>query len=117
VGPRSQRLRTGSRGDYPIAALTSKQRARLRAIAHPLKPVLQIGAEGVSASLVQAIDEAFNTRELFKIKILEGAPLTARDAVAEITDRRPDVHIPQVIGRTLVLYRPFPEHPEIRLPR
>lgn len=85
-------------------------------MAHPLKPVLQIGAEGVSASVAQAIDEAFNSRELLKIKILDSAPLTARDAATEITDRLPDVHIPQVIGRTLVLYRPFPEAPEIRLP-
>lgn len=70
----------------------------------------------MSATLVQAIDEAFNTRELFKIRILDGAPVDARTAASEISDRLPDVHIAQVIGRTLVLYRPFPEDPRIRLP-
>jgi RNA-binding protein len=96
--------------------LTSKQRAHLRALAHPLKPVLQIGGEGVSAQLMDALDEAFNTRELLKVKVLEGAPVDPRTAAAEITRQNAHVHVPQVIGRTIVLYRASPDTPEIRLP-
>ncbi len=61
--------------------------------------------------------EAFNTRELLKVKVLEGAPQSARDLGEELTRRLEGVELVQVIGRTLVLYRRHPEKPEIMLPR
>jgi RNA-binding protein YhbY len=42
--------------------------------------------------------------------------MDARAAARAITDRLPDVHVTQVIGRTIVLYKPFDEDPRIRLP-
>jgi RNA-binding protein len=96
--------------------LTSKQRAHLRSLAHSLKPVVQVGADGVSPALLQSVVEAFNTRELLKVKVLEGAPESARETADAIAAALPDVHIAQTIGRTAVLYRPFEEDPEIRLP-
>ena len=48
--------------------------------------------------------------------MLEGAPVDAREAADAIRQRVEGAFIPQVIGRTIVLYRPFPEDPEIRLP-
>lgn len=67
--------------------------------------------------MVEAITEALTTRELLKVKVLDGAPVAAREAGDALRERIPDVFVPQVIGRTVVLYRPFPEDPEIRLPR
>ena len=96
--------------------LTPKQRAHLRSLAHHLKPVLQIGKEGVTDTTVAAVADAFNTRELLKVKVQEAAPLTARDAGDLLAERIPEVHHVQTIGRTVVLYRPDPEGPEIRLP-
>ena len=100
-----------------MADLTSKQRARLRSLAHHLKPVLQVGAEGVSEAFLRSLEEAFNTRELLKVKVLEGAPEDARATADAIVARLEGVHVAQTIGRTVVLYRPHPEDPEIRLPR
>lgn len=99
-----------------IETLTSRQRAHLRSLAHHLKPILQVGNDGITDAVIDAIDEAFNTRELFKVKVLEGAPVDAREAADAIRQRVDGAFIPQVIGRTIVLYRPFPEDPEIRLP-
>jgi RNA-binding protein len=65
---------------------------------------------------MDALAEAFNTRELLKVKVLEGAPVDARTAADEITRQNPHVQVPQVIGRTIVLYHPSPDNPEIRLP-
>lgn len=99
-----------------MAGLTSKQRAHLRSLAHHLKPIIQVGGDGVSEALLKTVEEAFNTRELLKIKVLEGAPDDTRstaDAVVAALDR---VHVAQTIGRTMVLYRPFEEEPEIQLP-
>ena len=96
--------------------LTSRQRAHLRSLAHSLKPILHVGTDGVSDAVVESVEEAFNTRELLKVKVHESAPLDVDQAAAALAARIPDAHVPQTIGRTIVLYRPFPDDPEIRLP-
>jgi RNA-binding protein len=96
--------------------LTSKQRAHLRSLAHHLKPIVQVGNEGVTTKLLKTVEEAFNTRELLKVKVLEGAPEGARETADLIVEALEGVHVAQTIGRTVVLYRPDPEEPEIVLP-
>ncbi|MDH5590728.1 MAG: ribosome assembly RNA-binding protein YhbY [Gemmatimonadota bacterium] len=98
-------------------SITSKQRAHLRSLAHHLKPVVQIGAAGVNETNLAGVREAFNTRELLKVKVLESAPEKARTTADQIVAAMEEVHVVQTIGRTVVLYRPFPDEPEIKLPR
>lgn len=100
----------------PIDRLTSKQRAHLRSLAHTLKPVLQIGTDGVTDAVVRSVEQALSTRELLKIKVLETAPVGAGAAAGALADRVGGAYVPQVIGRTIVLYRPFQDEPEIDLP-
>lgn len=97
--------------------LTSRQRAHLRSLAHRLRPVVQVGSEGLTDSVIASLEDALRTRELLKVKVLEAAPVSAREAADELSARVAGAHVPQVIGRTIVLYRPFEEQPEIRLPR
>jgi RNA-binding protein len=96
--------------------LTSKQRAHLRSLANRLKPVVHIGVDGVSEAALASVAEAFNTRELLKIKVQEGAPEDARTSADRLAAALEGVHVAQTIGRTAVLYRRHPEKPEIRLP-
>jgi len=102
--------------EVTIAALTSKQRAHLKRLAHELKPVVQIGKGGVNDSTVTAIQDALTTRELMKVKVLDIAPDGAMEIGDALVKALDDTHLVQVIGRTLILYRPDPEQPEIRLP-
>ena len=95
--------------------LTSKQRAQLRSLAHHLKPVVQIGQAGVTDAAVQSVLEAFNTRELLKIKVQEGAPEGPWETADTLVARIDGAHVAQTVGRVVVLYRPFPEKPEIKL--
>lgn len=97
--------------------LTSKQRAHLRGLAHSLKPAHQIGKEGVTPAALQAIREAFHRRELLKIRVLENAPEEARETAYELAEALEGVQVAQVIGRTVTLYRPDPDNPQITLPR
>lgn len=97
--------------------LTSKQRAHLRKLAHHLKPVVLVGTDGVTPAVLDSLLDAFNTRELLKIKLQESAPLDVREAASAISRSLSDVHAIQTIGRTAVLYRPDPDDPEIELPR
>ena len=99
-----------------MSELTSKQRAFLRKLAHHVKPVVHVGGEGVTPALLASVEDALNTRELLKVKVLEAAPEKARTTANQISARLEDVHVPQTIGRTIVLYRRHAESPEIELP-
>ena len=97
--------------------LTSKQRAHLRGLAHPLKPLFHIGKEGVTIPTVRAIRDAFNNRELIKLRVLDSAPDGVRGVAEALTAELEDTSVIQVVGHTLTLYRPHPDKPEIRLPK
>lgn len=99
-----------------MSKLTSRQRAHLRALAHPLKASVQVGAEGVTEPFLAGLDEAFRNRELLKLRVLEGCALPLREVVRRIAEGRPEIEVVQTIGRVAALYRPFPEDPEIVLP-
>jgi|TARA_B110000263_G_scaffold144039_1_gene124964 RNA-binding protein len=99
-----------------MTQLTSKQRAYLRKLAHPLKPVVLVGGDGVTEALISSVSDAFNSRELLKVKLQESASIKVREAANQIADALEDVHAVQTIGKTMVLYRRDPEDPEIRLP-
>jgi RNA-binding protein len=100
-----------------MADLTARQRAHLKSLAHPLKPLVQIGKESVSAGVAASIEAAFNSRELLKVKLLDTAPDDVRDAAGALADMVEGAAVVQVIGRTIVLYRRHPEQPQIELPR
>ena len=96
-----------------MTKLTSKQRATLRKHAHSLKPVVIVGNDGVTDAVLESVREAFNTRELLKVKALESAPGSIRDVADQISGALDDAHTVQTIGRIAVLYRPDPDEPEL----
>jgi RNA-binding protein len=96
--------------------LTARQRAHLKSLAHPLKPILQIGREGLTDAVSASVADALHTRELLKVRVLEAAPASAREVGAALAAAIEHAHLVQVIGRTVVLYRPHPDRPQIQLP-
>ena len=51
--------------------MTSKQRAYLKSLASVIDPILQIGKSSLTPEYIEAVREAFNTRELIKINVLK----------------------------------------------
>ncbi len=96
--------------------LTSKQRAYLRGLANTETPILHVGKGGLSDALLKQADDALEARELFKGKVLETAPVSARELAEEIA-AAVRAEVVQVLGRTFVLYRAKEKDPQIRLPR
>jgi len=99
-----------------IDTLNARQRAHLRSLAHHLKAVTQIGKEGITDTVVRAVEEAFNTRELLKVRVQEAAPMTAAATGGALASRLDGAHHVQTIGRVVVLFRAHPDEPQIRLP-
>ena len=96
--------------------LTGKQRRHLRALGHGLAPVAMIGKGGLTDAFVEGLDQALGTHELVKLKLLETAALDRHEAAAELA-RRTQAEVAQVLGGTILLYRPDPDEPRIKLPR
>ncbi len=88
-------------------SLSTRQRAELRSRANSLKPVVQIGKEGLTEATFRSLRQAFNTRDLVKVKVLEMAPLTAREAAYALVEQVEEVAVVQVMGRVATLYRPL----------
>jgi RNA-binding protein len=85
-------------------ALTSKERAELRAAAHHLVAAVHVGQHGMTDAVAQTIDDALRTRELVKIQFTKNADLTVKDAANQLAAAL-SAEVVQVIGRTATLYR------------
>ena len=95
--------------------LTGKQRRFLRAEAHALEPVVMIGKEGLSDTVLQAVTDALATHELIKVRVLENAP-RERKELAEELPARVKAELAGLIGRVLILYKRHPKAPRVPLP-
>jgi len=91
--------------------LSGKEKRALRAEGNLLKPEVWIGKEGISAGTITNVENTFNTKELVKIKIHESCPLDKNEVVERLCNKT-GAELVQTIGRTLLLYRPFPEEHE-----
>jgi RNA-binding protein len=95
--------------------LTGKQKRHLRALGHGLKPLVQVGKQGVIASVVSQTSQALEAHELVKVRLLETCPLE-RDECAAALAQATGADVAQTLGRTVLLYRPRLNHPAIELP-
>lgn len=96
--------------------ITSKQRKYLKALAHKIEPILQIGKFGVTESLLKQIDEALEARELVKINVLNNNVLDANEVANEISETLRAEFV-QSIGNKFTIYRESEEKKRIELPR
>lgn len=95
--------------------LTTKQNQFLKGLAHSLKPIVQLGANGLTEGVLAEIESALNHHELLKVKI----PTDDRDEKTLIIDailRETKANKIQVIGHVLVIFRQSEEQ-KIKLPR
>jgi RNA-binding protein len=101
--------------------LSSAERKALKARAHALHPILQLGGKGLTDAVVAEIDRALAHHELIKLR---AAPLNRDErevALASICERT-QCHPVQHIGKMLIVYRrkpraePEPE-PRPRFPK
>ena len=53
--------------------LTSKQRAFLNSQAHSLKPIIQIGKNGLNDQIKTSVRQALDARELIKVTLLQNS--------------------------------------------
>lgn len=94
--------------------LTSKQRAQLRGLANSMDTIFQVGKGGIGDAMLNQIKDALRARELIKLRVLENADYSAREAAEEIA-AAVEADVVCVIGSRFVLYKPNPKKPIIEL--
>lgn len=97
-----------------MSPLSSRQRQTLRALAHPLKAVVQVGSKGLGDSLIRQVAEQLEAHELIKVRFNTECAVEPRE-VAERLATETSSHLVQSRGRVLVLYRRRDQKPKIDL--
>lgn len=99
--------------------LTGKQKKFLKALAHNLSALVQVGKEGLSENLIEATDQELLRRELIKVKLGKNSGVEKDEAGSALAEATGSCLV-QLIGKTLILYRPNPKRKKeerIRLPQ
>ncbi len=96
--------------------MNSKQRAYLKGLAQKLDVVLNIGKNGYSPELTNALDEVLEVRELVKVGVLQNCLEDPKD-LATLLSERTHSEVVQIIGKKIIFYRPSKENPKIQLPK
>ncbi len=87
--------------------LSYSQRKKLKAIAHSLRPVVQIGKKGLTDELYKALDAELSNHELIKVQFVDFKE-EKNKLVGEITEKTGALLV-GVIGHRAILYRENPE--------
>jgi RNA-binding protein len=91
-----------------MLTLTPDERRALRAQAHPLKPVVMIAQNGLTAAVLKEIELALKSHELIKVRVFD-AEREQREALLNEACEATGAAPIQRIGNILVLYRPNPD--------
>ena len=86
-------------------SLPKKNIRQLKSLAHHLKPIVILGKSGLSDAVLHEIDIALAHHELIKVKV-NADDREALHLIAEQITRQTSADLVQVIGHTVVLYRP-----------
>ena len=88
-----------------ILELTSKERSALRSAAHSLKPVVQIGDNGLTESVLKEIDRNLTAHSLIKVRVASDEREERSNMLDQICETLSCANIHH-LGKILILYRP-----------
>lgn len=87
-----------------VMAITGKQVRKLRSLAHHLEPVVFVGKQDITPTIVHQTNLLLDARELIKGTVQNTSGLDPREAAAMLAEATESEMI-QVIGHKFVLYR------------
>ena len=98
--------------------LTSQQKKFLRGLAHPLKPLVLVGKNGLTEEVLASAEAALARHELIKVKFLEHKDREDKLRIVEAICRQVRCFRAGMIGHIAILYRQAtkPSRQKIKLP-
>jgi len=98
-----------------MQTISSKQRAHLRSLAQTIDSIFQIGKNGITPELTEALILALDAREIVKVSVLNNCSLEPQYIAGIISERTHSITV-QVIGKKIIFYKPSKKNPKIILP-
>jgi len=95
--------------------LTNKQKQHLKGLAHSLKPIVQLGSNGLTEGVLAEIDNALAFHELIKVKVATSDREMKKLIIEAIVRETQSLQV-QTIGHILVIYKQSDEQ-KIVIPR
>ena len=95
--------------------LTGKQRSYLKALAHNLKPMTQLGKDGLSDSFLDQLSIFLDQHELVKVNVLDNSSESAAHAANEVCEAL-NAEFVQAIGNKFTIYRQSRINPMLEIP-
>lgn len=90
--------------------LTGAQRRKLKALAHSLDPVVRIGQRGLTAAVLEEINQALEAHELIKIRFQDFKD--EKETIVERIEQNLDATAAGIVGHIVILYRQHPDPEE-----
>ena len=89
---------------YEKFTMDTSFRQELKAKAHHLKPIILMGAKGLTSAVIEETNIALTAHELIKVKI-NGVEKEDKKAVAIDICQQLQAELVQLIGHTAIIYR------------
>ena len=90
-----------------VTSLTPRERSHLKARAHALAPLVQVGQAGVTAQLIAEVDRALTAHELIKVRVASD-DRDRRVALGGELAEATNAAVVHRVGKVLILWRPRP---------
>lgn len=84
--------------------ITTKDRAKLKAISQNLRPVLNIGKENLNENSIVEIENYLRKNEIMKIKLLNSSEEDPKELMSLICEKLGAEPV-LVVGKTLIIYK------------
>ena len=95
--------------------ITGKQRSYLKKLVHDMEPAVMLGKAGLTANVLQEMDDYLSAHEILKVKLQDGCVMDASWAANEAAAQLKAEFV-QAIGKKFSLYRPS-DKKKIELPK
>ena len=83
--------------------LSKANRRYLKGLAHSMKPMVQVGKQGVTDTVVDALDEVLEAHELVKVKFIDHKD--EKNELADALADRTRSYLVGVLGNIATFYR------------
>ena len=88
--------------------INSKQRSKLRSLAHHIKPSVYIGKSGLTDGAFKSINESLDSHELIKVKFNNSK--ASKADLANSAEKKLSAFVVGSVGNTLIMFRPNEDH-------
>lgn len=98
--------------------LKGYQKKYLKGLAHGLKPLVFVGQNGLSKTVIKAIDESLEKHELVKVKFIEAKEKDEKKDMTDSIVKKTSSRLVGMIGHVAIFFREQkdPEKRKINIP-